>query len=575
MKPIKPTLGIDTEGIAIPIDVEKLVEGRMLITATSGAGKSWALRRLLEQTHGHVQHIVIDPEGEFYTLREIFDYVLARAGNEGERDCGISVPSAALLATRLLELGVSTVVDIYDLKPRDRTVFVQLFLESIMAAKRSLWHPVLVIIDEAHMFCPQAGESESGSAVAHLMSGGRKRGFAGCLATQRYSKLHKDAAAMCKNVLIGGFTLDVDVKRAVESLGFVGRDAGTEIRALNPGQFYVQGPAFCREVRLVKVGNVQTTHPKAGQRAPMPAVPRATIRAVLEQLADLPGEAEKKAKTESELRGEVRKLELEVLKFQRDREKSTIDPQAVINADFAGYNRAWSEIRSWVTSQFSSPLQSSLRDINAVAQALTLLQAASENLPGVKALLDQSGLKEAVVLSKSLPIIPSQAAVGTMAESNGQPKKLQAGARRLLSVAVQWYGKGLPEGEWRSKAGLRQSGSYKTYKSSLRAQGLIEIKDGRIFATESALLQAGELPPSPQTTEEVLAFWKPKLQAGARRMLEKLVEANRPMSREELGQASDLRESGSFKTYLSSLRTAGLIKKDGQNFEVNREVLFL
>ncbi|HET6372680.1 MAG TPA: hypothetical protein VFG76_05200, partial [Candidatus Polarisedimenticolia bacterium] len=48
-----------------------------------GGGKSWCLRRILEQTHGAIQHLVIDPEGEFASLRERFDYV--HAAKHGER----------------------------------------------------------------------------------------------------------------------------------------------------------------------------------------------------------------------------------------------------------------------------------------------------------------------------------------------------------------------------------------------------------------------------------------------------------------------------------------------------------
>ena len=307
-----PILGQDATGHNIVVDVPKLIESRLLITATSGQGKSWALRRMLEQTHGHVQHIVIDPEGEFYTLREIFDYVIARTGNETERDCPADLRSADLLARRLLELRVSAILDIFDMKAQDRPEFVRRFIESLMEAPRSLWHPVLVVIDEAQLFAPEDGKSVCGKAIIDLMGRGRKRGFTGCLASQRYSMVDKNALSMCRNVLIGGFTLDVDVDRAVKALGFTGRDAGQQLRKLAPGQFFVHGPALCREVTLVKVGKVTTTHPQAGQDAPAPAAPRATVRAVLAQLTDLPAEAEQKAKTEEELRTEVARLKREV-----------------------------------------------------------------------------------------------------------------------------------------------------------------------------------------------------------------------------------------------------------------------
>lgn len=41
-----------------------LVDTRLLIQANSGGGKSWCVRRFLEQTHGHIQQLVVDPEGE-------------------------------------------------------------------------------------------------------------------------------------------------------------------------------------------------------------------------------------------------------------------------------------------------------------------------------------------------------------------------------------------------------------------------------------------------------------------------------------------------------------------------------
>jgi DNA helicase HerA-like ATPase len=51
------------------------------------------------------------------------------------------------------------------------------------------------------------------------MSQGRTRGHAGIIATQRLSKLRKDAAAEANNVLIGRTWLDADQVRAEDALG--------------------------------------------------------------------------------------------------------------------------------------------------------------------------------------------------------------------------------------------------------------------------------------------------------------------------------------------------------------------
>jgi len=55
---------LDTGG-PLGLSMQQLVAGRMLVQGASGAGKSWTLRRLLEETAGQIQQIVVDPEGEF------------------------------------------------------------------------------------------------------------------------------------------------------------------------------------------------------------------------------------------------------------------------------------------------------------------------------------------------------------------------------------------------------------------------------------------------------------------------------------------------------------------------------
>jgi DNA helicase HerA-like ATPase len=138
-----------------------------------GGGKSWALRRILEQTASSVQQLVIDPEGEFSTLRKKFDYVIA-APRDGD---ALATPAtASLLARRLLESGSSAILDIYDLKAHERIAFVRTFLDALVNAPKALWHPVLVALDEAHVYAPQSTRDESSGAVIDIATRDRKRG---------------------------------------------------------------------------------------------------------------------------------------------------------------------------------------------------------------------------------------------------------------------------------------------------------------------------------------------------------------------------------------------------------------
>ena len=70
-------------GAPLLLDVPRLVATRLLIQGRSGGGKSWTVRRLLEQTHGQIQHLVLDPEGEFDCARARW---AMEFGSEDHRD---------------------------------------------------------------------------------------------------------------------------------------------------------------------------------------------------------------------------------------------------------------------------------------------------------------------------------------------------------------------------------------------------------------------------------------------------------------------------------------------------------
>ncbi len=155
-------------GKKLELDLPTLVDTRLLIQANSGGGKSWLLRLAAERAR--IQSIVLDNEGEFASLRETVDMLLVGPGGELTADpC-----HAALLARRLLEYKVSAVVDLYELKLSDRRRFVKLFLESLIHLPRDLWRPTSVILDEAHIYCPErgSGDAESTEALISLMSQG-------------------------------------------------------------------------------------------------------------------------------------------------------------------------------------------------------------------------------------------------------------------------------------------------------------------------------------------------------------------------------------------------------------------
>lgn len=309
----------------IGIDLEKLIVSRLLIQANSGGGKSWLIRRIVEQVYGKVQIIILDPEGEFSTLREKYDFVLAGKGG----DTPAEPKSAALLAQRLLELKVSAIVDLYELPSQERKRFVRLFVDSMVNSPKELWHPVIVVIDEAHIFCPEKGESEASSAVIDLATRGRKRKFCAVLATQRISKLAKDAAGECNNKLIGRSALDIDMKRAGDELGFTSREQFFSLRKLKPGEFFGFGPAISDDVEKITVGSVNTSHQSGSAASMKVAPPTEAIKKILGKLADLPKEAEAQIKTIADLKAEIISLKRGQKGFTKEDLEAHLQPHLI------------------------------------------------------------------------------------------------------------------------------------------------------------------------------------------------------------------------------------------------------
>src|SRR5260370_34934531 len=125
----------------VAIDVDVLLRTRGRIQANSGGGKSWLVRRMIEQLFGKIQIIIIDPEGEFATLREKFDFVLVGEGGETTAD----LRSAGMVAEKLMELRASAICDLFETfrkTPQSRHAWTRAFCNALLDAPKKFWHPM-------------------------------------------------------------------------------------------------------------------------------------------------------------------------------------------------------------------------------------------------------------------------------------------------------------------------------------------------------------------------------------------------------------------------------------------------
>jgi hypothetical protein len=543
-------LGHTPENEPVDLDVFSLIASRALVCCNSGGGKSYLLRKLVELVASKVPTLVIDPEGEFSTLRELVDLVLV--GPDGEVPA--STATAAKLAKRLMELRVNAVIDLSAMGLEDKQLFVKLFLDSLLSLPRDLWSHTFVVIDEAHKFAPteQANVVSTASVVA-LMDQGRKRRLGGVLATQRLSKLVASARAEANNVFIGKTAQDLDLRRAVDLLGLEKKDWQT-IKRARPGDFWAFGPALVVQdgVTHFRVGRVQTTHEDEGRDARGHAPePSTAILRVVPELSDLQQEVEAEKDELAKLREEI--VELRSRTSSRGASHADLE-KARAEAAAAGYEVGWARCRARVHevvhaqwALFSSSIEENLKATSQTPQA----SPAKPHLPVTVS---------APAMAPS-PVVRSKKTTALEDVSGSDDGGLGRGAAFKIVTVLVRHNAAMPRARAAFLAGIKPTtGTFRNALSTLRLEHLlIDHANGDVEATDAARARFRNLPPLP-SGRELIDFWRHKFGDGATGKLFSVLVSCGALSRvDAAAEAGITSTSGTFRNAMSTLRVAGVL----------------
>lgn len=586
----------------VKVDAFVLADTRGLICASSGLGKSWLLRLISECVAHSIQTILVDPEGEFPTLREKLDILVVSENGDLQAD----VRSAGLLARKLAESGVSAVVDIYDLPgkgdPWDkRRAFLAEFITSLMNLPKKSYHPMLVIVDEAHNFAPEEtprsskrkskkadsldeyledAALKSRSAIRSLMSAGRKRGFGGILATQRISKIDKDSIADARNVFIGGTTLDVDQVRAGSILG-MNKAEYTNLRDLEPGEFYSFGPAIEGKGIIRFTSNaVQTTHPKAGQRTSI-VVPKAStqIENIVKQFGDLPAIAEEEVRS-------LATLERDNIELRRQLKSRPVETKTEQKIERV-------EVKvPVITDEQMKALQERVIDVQGITDELEEMKADITSLLNGKLDMLKSTMLtlSAAISDTKKPVIHVQKPVSIPVRTAKpvQPKQdiptsesgnLTGPQQRILD-AIAWFESiGIEAPSQVAVAFLAGytygGGAFNNPRGALRSMGLVEYAGDSISLTSEGK-QFASIQEMPLTAQELQSRVMNVLPGPHRKILQVLIDKQgEPISKEDCAALAGYAPGGAFNNPLGRLRSMGLVSYPQPGYVVAEPLLFL
>lgn len=566
---MKNTIKLNNE---IGMDLLKFRDGKMLLQANTGGGKSWAIRRILEQSFDKIPQIILDTEGEFSTLRQKFDYILIGKGHEITADH----KTAALLAQRLIKERVSAIIDLFEMSPWERETFVKNFADAMTNAPKNLWLPTLLVVDEAQTYAPEGDKTECGRTLHNAAFKFRKRHFGILFATPRISALSKNIISTCKNKLIGYTSLDIDMKRAAEELGFSSKEQMRSLRDLDPGEFFVFGPAVSKEVIKIKIGEVKTSHGEDEVDTKI-APPSAHLKKALAALADLPQAAAEEARTIAEFKSENTQLKRELTIAKKANPLAPSAKIERIEVPMIG-KRTIKQLLEWEKS-----VKKMTGEMKAIHHSFGGLIGSLET--DVADLMVKIAKMEkpltAFEMKKRVSEYLTKPTTSPPESQKDEELKLSNSQRKILNALSWLESLSITEGDKTQVALLAdqspRSSGYTNNVSALKTAGLITYpRPGLLSLTPDgrSMAERGEVPTSSEELHEQLFR---KLSSSKVAILKVLISRYPDkISKSELAELSGASAlSSGYTNNISYLRTMGLLDYPAPGMVVAQKTLFL
>jgi len=144
----------------------------------------------------------------------------------------------------IVQPGKLSIIDLKEERPSIQQIVVMKLTEELFSArKHGKIPPFLLMLEEAHNFCPERGFGEVSSSriIRTVASEGRKFGFGLCIVTQRPARVDKSVLSQCSTQVILKVTNPNDLKAITDSVEGVTPGLKDEIRDLPVGVAMVVG----------------------------------------------------------------------------------------------------------------------------------------------------------------------------------------------------------------------------------------------------------------------------------------------------------------------------------------------
>jgi len=192
----------------------------------------------------------------------------------------------------LVKEGKTAIINLKGISPDIQELVVTRVLKKLFEGRKlGKIPPLMVVIEEAHNFCPQVGQALSSGVLKTVASEGRKFGLGLCVVTQRPAKIDKNVLSQCNTQMILKVTNPNDLKAITQSIEGLVPGMEEDIQRLPIGVAIVSGGSLTSPIQ-VEIRVRETQHGGTSvdilQKKPAGAAPGAPMALPAAQCAPTP-----------------------------------------------------------------------------------------------------------------------------------------------------------------------------------------------------------------------------------------------------------------------------------------------
>jgi hypothetical protein len=574
--------------LTLPLDA---VTQTIAIIAKRRAGKSYTMRRLVEQLFKADQQIVlVDPKGDQHGIRSSADGkapglpIVILGGERG--DVPLEPSSGEVVAKLVVEDRVSVLLDLSTFRKHEVATFMTSFMENLYRLKaREIYRtPMMLVVDEADAIAPQKpqkGEERMLGAAEDIVRRGGQRGIGCVLVTQRSAVLNKNVLTQAQMLIalrtiapqdLAAMNAWIDVHGTPEQR----KTLMESLPSLPIGDAWFWSPGWPTAEGIFKRTHVLPIETFDSGKSPEPGVkpvePKNLADVDLDALKGQMAATIEKAKAD-----DPKRLKARIAEFERAAKK----PQAA-----EGPTPAWraeyeeAHARDMAAAR-AAGLQEGLRKaLPRLRQASAALGEATRSLDAAMAEAEREPAPAAVYVKRHTSGVRPRTN-GSGRQSGHVPVEgVSRSQQRILDSLESLEGMGIAQPSKEQVALWAEvsptSGGYFNNLGTLRSAGLIEYPSGGLVRLTEAGRKAAQAS-EPMSVEEMQESLCRKIGASKAAIVRALIEIYpKSIAKDDLaGKIGVSPTSGGYFNNLGSLRTLGVIDYPTPGQAVALPVLFL